>query len=81
MGIFRVEINPDLQLSQEERLKLEQTVQNEIEDYIKDRNGQPAAIFSDYQECPLLDGISNLDELSITTSKAATGRDDPGRSL
>lgn len=69
-GVFKIEINPDLQLSQEERLKLEQTVQNEIEDYIKERKmGQPLLFSQIIKNALFLDGISNLDEFVITTSK------------
>lgn len=69
-GVFKIEINPDLQLSQEERLKLEQTVQNEIEDYIKERKmGQPLLFSQIIKNVLSLDGISNLDEFIITTAK------------
>lgn len=69
-GVFKIEINPDLKLSQEERLKLEQAVQNEIEDYIKNRKmGQPLLFSQIIKNVLFLDGISNLDEFVITTSK------------
>jgi uncharacterized phage protein gp47/JayE len=69
-GVFKIEINPDLQLSQEERLKLEQTVQKEIEDYIKNRKmGQPLLFSQIIKNALFLDGISNLDEFIITTFK------------
>ncbi|EPF21352.1 MAG: hypothetical protein EWV58_21985 [Microcystis aeruginosa Ma_MB_F_20061100_S19] len=69
-GVFKIEINPDLKLSQEERLKLEQAVQNEIEDYIKNRKmGQPLLFSQIIKNALFLDGISNLDEFVITTSK------------
>lgn len=69
-GVFKIEINPDLQLSQEERLKLEQTVQNEIEEYIKERKmGQPLLFSQIIKNVLSLDGISNLDEFIITTAK------------
>lgn len=73
-GVFKIEINPDLQLSQEERLKLEQTVQNEIEDYIKERKmGQPLLFSQIIKNVLFLDGISNLDEFILTTSKQREG--------
>ncbi|GCL60604.1 baseplate J/gp47 family protein [Microcystis aeruginosa] len=69
-GVFKIEINPDLKLSQEERLKLEQAVQNEIEDYIKNRKmGQPLLFSQIIKNVLFLDGISNLDEFVITTFK------------
>ena len=69
-GVFKIEINPDLKLSQEERLKLEQAVQNEIEDYIKNRKmGQPLLFSQIIKNALFLDGISNLDEFVITTFK------------
>ena len=69
-GVFKIEINPDLKLSQEERLKLEQAVQKEIEDYIKNRKmGQPLLFSQIIKNALFLDGISNLDEFVITTFK------------
>ncbi|MBC1195765.1 baseplate J/gp47 family protein [Microcystis aeruginosa BLCCF158] len=69
-GVFKIEINQDLQLSQEERLKLEQAVQNEIDDYIKERKmGQPLLFSQIIKNVLCLDGISNLDEFILTTSK------------
>lgn len=69
-GVFKIEINQDLQLSQEERLKLEQAVQNEIEEYIKERKmGQPLLFSQIIKNVLSLDGISNLDEFILNTSK------------
>lgn len=69
-GVFKIEINPDLKLSPEERLKLEQTVQSEIDHYIEDRKmGQPLLFSQIIKNVLSLDRINNLDEFVITTFK------------
>ena len=70
-GVFKIEINPDLKLSPEERLKLEQTVEKEICQYIESRKmGQPLLFSQIIKNVLSLNGINNLDEFVLTTFKS-----------
>ena len=74
-GVFKIEINPDLKLSPEERLKLEQTVEKEIYQYIESRKmGQPLLFSQIIKNVLSLDGINNLDEFVLTTFKLRQDR-------
>ena len=75
-GVFRIEIDPDLTLSAEDRVGFEKAVQAEIIKYIKEQRMGQSLLFSQIIKHTLsLDGINNLEDFIITTYKQADRED------
>jgi uncharacterized phage protein gp47/JayE len=69
-GVFKIEINPDLKLSKEERAEYENTVRTEIIDFLSGLKMGQSFLFSKLIKNILsIDGIDNLEDFKITTSK------------
>ncbi len=71
-GVFKVEINPELKLSKKDpqRVQREKAVQDEIIKYIEGLRMGQALLFPQVMKTILsLDGMNNLEDFVITTSK------------
>lgn len=69
-GVFQIEVSPDLKLTPEDRDKLEQTVRDQIVNYIEERQmGQPLLFAQIIKNVLSLNGIHTLEEFQITASK------------
>ena len=73
-GVFRIEIDPALSLSEEEQNDIETTVKGEIENLLRDFKMGQSFLFSKLiKQILSLEGIENLDDFQITTVKEIEG--------
>jgi uncharacterized phage protein gp47/JayE len=69
-GVFRIEIDPALNLSADERTQYEQTVRSEIIAFLQElKMGQPLIFSKLIQRLLSLDGIDNLEDFQIITTR------------
>lgn len=73
-GVFRVEIDPALDLSEEEKVEYEKMVKTQIENLLKELKTGQSLLFSKLIKVVLsLEGIENLEDFKIITIKEQNG--------
>lgn len=76
-GIFKIEINPDLKLSPEERADFEMNVSAEIEKYVTDRKmGEPLLFAQIVKNTLSMESINNLEDFVVATIRKQQGGPD-----
>jgi uncharacterized phage protein gp47/JayE len=73
-AIFKIEINPNLRLTAQDRARIEGQVAEEIRQYITQRKmGEPLLLAQVIKNTLLLDGVDNLEDFTITIRKQQEG--------